>query len=124
MAQEPAIECAFFVPIHRDKNLSDGELHSTKAWRWLEDELDFECGAFTLAPGLYQGCYRDPDTKERVDDESRRYIVAIPNSAVGRLRALLARVCVKFQQKCIYLSVGSQVEFIEGVDHGPNGSLH
>lgn len=67
MIQLKVIECSFFVPIRRDINLSDGELHSTELWEWLDDEL----------------------------------------------RTLLSVACVKFQQKCIYLSTAGQVEFIE-----------
>ncbi len=101
------------IPTHRDANLSDGELHSTEAWQWLDDELYARFDGRTIAPGLYEGFYRDPDTKGRVPDQSRRYIVAVRQSGVGDLRAVLALACGVFQQKCIYLSIAGQVEFIE-----------
>lgn len=104
-------------PIRRDVNLSDGELHSTDLWEWLDDELFDRFSGRTIAPGLYDGFYRDPDTGERVADESRKYVVAMNESQLEELRALLSVVCVKFQQKCIYLSLAGQVEFIEANEH-------
>lgn len=124
MTTDPTLECEFYIPRYRDKNLSDGQPHLTKAWEWLDNELDEEFQAGTMAPGLYKGFYRDPDTNERVDDESYKFIVAVPGSALNRLRSLLVRACVVFQQKCIYLSVAGQVEFIRNDDHETNGSIH
>ena len=111
------VECSFFIPIRRDVNLSDGELHSTDLFEWLDDELFDRFSGRTIAPGLYDGFYRDPDTRERVADASRKYVVAINESQLEELRALLSVVCVKFQQKCIYLSLAGQVEFIEANEH-------
>jgi hypothetical protein len=112
MVREPVLECTFFIPICRDANLSDGEPHSTEAWEWLDDELFVQFGGRTIAPGLYDGFYRDPDTQERVPDQSRKYIVAVPKSQMDDLRNLLMQSRTVFQQKCIYLSVGGRVEFI------------
>ena len=113
MIQLKMIECSFFGPIRRDVNLSDGELHSTDLWEWLDDELFDRFSGRTIAPGLYDGFYRDPDTGERVADESRKYVVATTEGQLDELRVLLSVACVKFQQKCIYLSTAGQVEFIE-----------
>ena len=124
MPPDQTPECEFYIPKNRDKNLSDGQPHPTEAWEWLDNELDTEFQAGTMAPGLYRGFYRDPDTHERVDDESYKFIVAIPASALPRLRGLLMRACNVFQQKCIYLSVAGQVEFVWGDDHETNGSIH
>ena len=66
----------------------------------------------TQAPGLYSGAYRDPDTGERVNDESRRFIVALPEERVDELKALLRTACEVFQQKCIYLSIAGSVELV------------
>jgi hypothetical protein len=49
-----------------------------------------------------------------VQDDSRRYVVALQREAVGELRLLLREACSVFQQKCIYLSVAGYVEFVEG----------
>jgi hypothetical protein len=114
MAQQLLTECSFLIPSRRDGHLSDGELHSTAAWEWLDDELYGKFGGRTIAPGWYEGFYRDPDTRHRVDDRSRKYIVAVPGDAVGNLRTLLVEACVVFQQKCIYLSIAGQVELVEG----------
>jgi hypothetical protein len=113
MARKPLVECGFYIPTHRDKNLSDGELHSAAAWEWLEDQLH-EFGGATKATQLYHGWYVDPDTAERVDDLSWRYEVALPRRRLGRLRAILREACGVFRQKCIYLSVAGLVEFVEG----------
>ncbi len=108
----PWQECAFLIPLRRDANLSDGELHSTEAWEWLDDELFVKFDGVTMAPGIYMGAYRDPDTGERVNDESRRFIVALPGERVEELKSLLRSACEVFQQKCIYLSVAGTVELI------------
>ena len=113
MAKKRLVECSFLIPDRRDPHLSDGAAHGIKAWRWLEERLD-EFGGATRAPGVYEGWYHDPDTGERVTDLSRRYVVALPRSQVRQLRAMLREACEVFHQKCIYLSVAGQVEFIEG----------
>src|SRR5437588_829467 len=112
MASEALLECSFFIPMRRDPILSDGQPHLVEVWLQLDEDLHVLFGGRTIAPELYQGFYSDPDTGERVDDESRRYIVAVPESEVEGLRDFLARACVWFQQKCVYLSVAGRVEFI------------
>lgn len=112
------VQIEFLVPITRDSNLSDGRLHPVTAWRWLDDKLWDAFGGATIAPSLYRGFYRDPDTGEQVHDKSRKYIVAIPETEVPQLRELLAEACWIFQQKCIYLNLAGQVEFIPLPDLG------
>lgn len=114
MSHEPLLECAFFIPIRRDANLSDGDLHSEKALAWLRRELYLQFEGATIAPGFYKGFYKDPDTGRQVTDRSRKYIVAAPLARVDALRVVLAKACNVFKQKCIYLSVGGEVEFIQG----------
>ena len=110
---EPSIlECSFYIPIRRDANLSDGELHESDVWEWLELEMFTRFRGGTSAPGFYRGFYEDPDTGEKVDDESRKFIVTFPEPEVDTLRTFLAEACVLFQQKCIYLSISGKVEFI------------
>lgn len=111
------LECSFFISINRDANLSDGLPHETDIWEKLDNELycRFEVG--TTAPGLYQGFYRDPDTGSRVDDESIRYIIALPESQLEALRVFLREACEWFQQKCLYLSVAGHVEFVRRHEH-------
>src|SRR5262245_5886763 len=112
MVSNRVIECTFYIPQRRDANLSDGELHALDAWEWLDDEIFAAFGGRTLAPGWYEGFWKDPDTQQRVTDLSRQYTVALPESEVGTLRVLLALACERFQQKVIYLSVAGQVEFV------------
>jgi hypothetical protein len=112
------VECSFFIPLTRDANLSDGAAHPPEAWEWLDNELFIRFQGRTIAPGQYKGFYRDADTGQRVANDSYRYIVAIPKGDVSGLRSVLAGACVIFAQKCIYLSVGGDVEFV-AVDSGP-----
>jgi hypothetical protein len=105
------LECAFLIPLRRDKNLSDGELHEPEAWQWLRTCL-FQFGGGNKSNATEEGFYVDPDTHEQVWDECWRYVVALPPGHVRRLRALLREACDRFQQKCIYLSVAGQVEFV------------
>jgi len=112
MAKQRILECTFFIPICRDVNLSDGQLHSAEAWEWLDDELYLRFRGGTEAPGLYKGFYEDPDTLTRVPDESRKFIVAVGSSDVKVLRRLLAKAKIVFQQKCFYLSIAGEVEFV------------
>lgn len=108
------IECSFLVPLCRDANLSDGKPHEGRYWTWLDATLHGAFGGRTTAPGFYHGTYTDPDTGERVADESRKYIVAVPEADLPLLRLILSVVCAVFEQKCIYLSVAGRVEFIRG----------
>lgn len=61
-----------------------------------------------LLPGEYEGAPGTPPIK----DESRRYILAIPESKVNDLRILLRKTANTFDQESIYLSVAGYVEFI------------
>jgi hypothetical protein len=116
VARKQLLECSFLIPIRRDRNLSDGRPHRRAAWRWLSARL-YEFGGCTRSLERYEGWYRDPDTGDRVTDQSQKYTVALPREAVGRLRALLREACPVFAQKSIYLSVAGYVEFIEGPSH-------
>jgi hypothetical protein len=106
------VECSFLIPVRRDADLSDGDLHSIDAWNWLRDQLYDWFAGHTLAPGLYAGVYKDPDTGRPVSDQSRRYIVAVPEDRIDDLRDLLRAACEHFAQKCIYLSIAGRVEFV------------
>lgn len=111
------LECSFLIPVRRDANLSDGDEHDPDTLNWLTTELFDRFAGATIAPGRYQGFYKDPDTQARVSDESIKFVVAVPESRVEELRRLLSMACVLFQQKCIYLSVAGQVEFIGPPQH-------
>ena len=111
------LECTFFVPLRRDRSLSDGAKHKPRLWEWLDEELFYRFGGGTVAPGKYSGFYMDPDTGKKVTDQCYMYIVAIPEEGLQSLRDLLRTVCKQFAQKCVYLSVTGEVEFIR-VDDG------
>jgi hypothetical protein len=113
MVQDPCLECSFLIPVRRDANLSDGSEHDPDTLDWLATELFVRFRGATIAPGKYQGFYEDPDTHAQVSDESFKYIVAVPETRIAELKQLLSAACVVFQQKCIYLSVAGQVEFVE-----------
>jgi hypothetical protein len=113
VAKPRLLEYSFFIPIHRDKHLSDGKAHLAEAWEWLDDNL-YDFGGATRSGAVYLGFYEDRETKERVHDQSYRFEVALPRKQVAKLRLLLRDACRVFQQKCIYLSVAGNVEFVEG----------
>ena len=52
MVQEALVECSFLIPIRRDANLADGQVHTTEAWESLDDELYAQFHGRTIAPGL------------------------------------------------------------------------
>jgi hypothetical protein len=116
VAGKPLLECSFWVPVRRDKQLSDGKIRGQKAWDWLEGAL-FQFGGATRSGALDRGWYLDPDTRKPVSDVSQKYTVALPRKELSRLRSLLREACAVFYQKCIYLSVAGHVEFVEGQRH-------
>jgi hypothetical protein len=107
------VECHFLIPLRRDKEISDGKLHKPAAWKWIARELYKLSEAWTLAPGVYEGQWKSPETGEVVMDYSRRYIVALPRKKVAELRRLLVEACAVFQQRCIYLVVAGRAELVE-----------
>jgi hypothetical protein len=112
----PLLECAFLIPLRRDATLSDGKLHQPRCWEWLEAEL-WAFGGGSYDNAMVSGWYEDPDTQQRVWDDSWRYTVALSRRRLRRLRNLLAEACNVFEQKCIYLSVAGHVEFVRRSSH-------
>src|SRR5262245_14132474 len=96
-----------------DAMLSDGSLHARSAWSWLHQRLKSLFTGWTRAPGAFEGVWLHAGTGRYVADKSKKYTVAVAAKAVEELRNLLAEVCVKFRQQCIYLSVAGKVEFVE-----------
>lgn len=101
------VECAFLVPLVRD---SDRALHQPACWNALQDALFESFGGSTGPDTIYRavrstrGEYRS-EAGERVQDESWRYIVAVPRSNLDELRTILRRATNTFDQEAIYLSV-------------------
>jgi hypothetical protein len=109
------------MPIHQDNEGQQGEPqpHTNEAWAWLDDQLYERFTGRTLAPGLYEGVWKNPKTGKPIADQSRKYLVALPEHAVDERRRLLAEACVVFQQQMIYLNVAGRVEFIEAPKNDP-----
>ena len=103
MAASNLVECSFFIPLRRDANLADGETHPLDLWDWLDNEMYSRFRGGTKAPGEYHGFYEDPDTGQRVTDPSYRFIIAVCEDELNKLRSFLSAACVIFAQKCIYL---------------------
>ena len=112
---EKLTECSCLIPIHPD-NVAEPVGHSLAHWEWLLDETWSRFGGGTAAPGLYSGFYADVDSGDRISDESRNSFVAIAPTELDKLRGLLMEACDVFQQKCIYLNVGGEVEFVYRID--------
>src|SRR5690349_11133269 len=105
-------ECEFLIPIRRDVEISDGELHTPDAWDWLEDELMTAFDGWHVLSEPGRGAWRSGAGKVNLD-LSYRYTAAITKRQLGDLRAILRAACVRFAQQCIYLSVAGAVEFVE-----------
>ncbi len=114
--EERIVQCEFFIPIVRN---SDRKPHQPISWRLFTDTVraNFPAGhtgpetfyrGDIFLPGEYEGAPGTPPVK----DESRRYILAIPESQVDRLRNLLTNAAITFDQESIYLAVAGYVEFI------------
>ena len=52
MPAVPLTECSFFIPLRRDAEISDGQSHTPRVWRWLGTQLQGTFGGFTIAPGI------------------------------------------------------------------------
>jgi hypothetical protein len=112
MARVRLVECSFFIPIRRDREISDGEPHERKEWKWLRHELFTRFGAGTQAPGLYQGLWESPKSGLAIAEKSRRFLIAISRREIPGLRRLLREACGVFCQQAIYLSIAGEVEFV------------
>lgn len=119
MPDKPLLECGFLIPTHRDKELADGEVHPLEAWNWLHDALYDRFDGRTIAPGLYDGLWKSSKTGNPIADQSRKYLVALPESRAAELRQLLSEACLVFHQQMIYLTIAGRVEMIEGPSDGP-----
>lgn len=78
MIQEVLVECSFYIPTCPDEAFGNSLFHPDDVWDWLDFELDSRFRGRTNAPGVYQGFYHDPDTGQKVSDESIKIIVAVP----------------------------------------------
>lgn len=116
MTKSKLMECRFLVPLRRDVEISDGNLHETDCWQWLDHELAGRFGGRTKFAEQLQGIWKNPKTGALTSDESIQFIVAVLEESLDELRAVLSLVCVQFAQQCIYLSIAGTVEFVEPKD--------
>ena len=122
MEQEQLVEAAFLIPIREDRDVGNGRLHPHTRLQQLTRDLYRMFAGWSRAPGLVEGVYQDPDTGQPVADKSRRYVVALPQRELDRLRHYLQYVGTIFKQKVIYLSVAGKVEFVEARYEGLSNS--
>ena len=66
----------------------------------------------TLVPGEYEDSLQAPP----IEDSSRRYLLAIPETKVEALRNLLRKAANTFDQKAMYLAVKGYVEFVTATE--------
>ena len=110
------VECAFLIPLTRN---SDQKPHRPLCWNALQDALYQEFGGDTGPEAIYRsvrpvpGEYRG-ENGVRVQDESWRYIVAVPRDRLDSLRRILRKAANTFDQESIYLSIAGIVEFVKG----------
>jgi hypothetical protein len=117
---ERLVQCEFFVPIVRN---SDKKPHQPSAWMALGNAVRraFPAGhsgpeTFYRGDSFVPGEYEDAPNEPPIQDESRRYLLAIPESKVDDLRQLLRQAANTFDQKAMYLAVKGEVEFIAATE--------
>jgi len=107
------VQTSFLIPLHEDKHIGNGRLHSATRWDHFHRKLYAAFGAWTLAPGNYKGSYKDPDTGREVSDLSRKYFIAVPKKNLKRLKDFLKEEGAIFRQKYIYFEAAGKVELLE-----------
>lgn len=112
------VESHFLIPMRRDAEISDGQPHETEAWDWLNHQMQVGFDGWTRAPGYYHGVWKNPKSGQIIHDESRQYILAIPEIDGDKLRGLLKLACRVFAQRCLYLAIAGRVEFVEPDNYG------
>jgi len=113
MSEEVLIEASFLIPLRKDKEIGNGKLHPSDRWTFFQRKLYITFEGWTLAPGVYQGCYKDPDTGQEIADFSYKYIHAVAKKDLDKLRELLRTECAVFRQKFIYFEAAGKVELLE-----------
>lgn len=107
------VEARFLIPVKEDRDLGSGKPHAAQLWRWLHEVLRERFGGFTASVAAVRGSWKDAETGQFVEDESRQYAIALQRSDALQLRMFLAEeVAPVFVQKCIYLAVGPDAELV------------
>jgi hypothetical protein len=113
MREEEFIETSFLIPLHEDKEIGNGKLHPSDRWTFFQRKLYITFEGWTLAPGVYQGCYKEPDTGQEIADFSYKYILAVAKKDLDKLKEFLRTECAVFRQKFIYFEAAGKVELLE-----------
>ncbi len=111
MARRRMPECVFLIPLLRD---SDRQPHPPILWELLRNALRRKFEGFHFDIATVRGEWSPPDNLENVvEDESRKFTVAVPEEKIDELRMLLRRAGNSFDQRAIYLAVAGYAEFLE-----------
>jgi hypothetical protein len=86
MPKGRVLECVFLIPLRRDAEISDGELHSTDEWQWLQTALIEQFTGWTMVPSV-QGAWKSAQTGKTIADQSHQFTVAVPGKRLSRLRS-------------------------------------
>jgi hypothetical protein len=115
------VECAFLIPVVRD---GDRRPHRPSCWKALQDAL-YDTFSGYSGPETWFRVYRtayqtageyESESRARVQDRSRRYVVAVPRQRLDELGGVLRRAASTFDQEAVYLSVAGVVEFVRGTE--------
>lgn len=117
MTSDRLVTCWFVIPIVRNSNRN--KKHPPVLWRLLEDALCREISSGLTGPRTFFG-YEDVELlpgvwipeRKRIEDESRKYTVFVPESRIEQLRSLLKRAANSFDQLSIALDVRGDPEFV------------
>ncbi len=110
------LECSFLIPLVRN---SDKKPHPPITWRVFQDVLrktfpKGHSGPTTVFHDVESvpGEWLDEEKQEHVQDQSRKYTIALPDDQIDTLRSFLKKAANSFDQEEIYLSVAGSVEFV------------
>lgn len=103
------IETSFLIPL-RDHFTQD--LHSYAKFEETEKDLFLMFDGWTFT-GIVTGTWKDPETGEAIPEKSRRYVIAVPEKDLNKLRHHLRnKIKPAFGQKSVYFEVAGKVEFL------------
>ena len=108
------IETSFLIPLKEDRRVGNGDFQPMSRWKYLHEQLYLKFEGYSIERGLFNGCYRDEDTGERVYDVSRKFYVAVKQKDLNIIRTFLKEAATTFCQKSIYFAITGKVEFIKG----------
>jgi len=103
------IQTSFLIPL---KDQFTQGLHPHTKFEEIEKDLFLMFDGWTFT-GIVRGCWRDPDTGKEVYEKSRKYVIALEEKNLSKLRNYLkSKVKPMFSQKSIYFEIAGKVEFL------------